>query len=272
MRLKDACSSAKKALSASKAASIEVEALIGDVDFSAQLSRAAFDELLEASGKLDTITEILEEALVDEANLTPEKSKIHSVLMIGGGSNIPKVKDIVEGWFKEKKFGGAQPAFLTGDGATAIIPEEAVAMGAAIQADLLLNHGDTFGELKTTCNLAEEEPTAGEDEDDEPAPGTIAMSGMVLEESLGVTLGADFFPVLLKGSAVPCSKKQKFGVQASWANATLDVCEKSGAKTKKLAQVCAPTHGKGHVDVEFKVSEDGVLSIVTGDKTLIVKK
>ncbi|ORX43221.1 heat shock cognate 71 kDa protein [Piromyces finnis] len=120
-RLRIACERAKCILSSSFYASIEVEHLFDGIDFFTGITRAQFEEAIT-----------LIEKAIEEANLT--KSDINEVVLVGGSSRIPMVKELVSSYFHERKI------------RRSINPDEAVVCGAAIQAASL--SGDQSESIK----------------------------------------------------------------------------------------------------------------------------
>lgn len=123
-RLRTQCEKAKRTLSASTFADIEVDALKEGQDFSLKLSRAKFEELCLNYFK-DTLIPV-ENALKD-AGLS--KNQIHDVVLVGGSTRIPKVQQLIAEFFN-----GKEPN-------RSINPDEAVAYGAAVQAAILTKQG-----------------------------------------------------------------------------------------------------------------------------------
>jgi len=65
-----------------------------------------------------------------------DKSQIHEIILVGGSTRIPKIQQILQGFFNGKKLNKS------------INPDEAVAYGAAIQAAILtLNESKQIKEL-----------------------------------------------------------------------------------------------------------------------------
>mmetsp|Transcript_86601 Transcript_86601/g.232205 ORF Transcript_86601/g.232205 Transcript_86601/m.232205 type:complete len:637 (-) Transcript_86601:114-2024(-) len=119
-RLQNACDNAKKSLSQSNQATIEVDSFVDGKDLVVPISRAKFEslnhKLFEKS--LESVRKVLKDAGVG-------KEKVSEIVMIGGSTRIPKVQQIISEFF-----GGKQLC-------TSINPDEAVAYGAAIQAAIL---------------------------------------------------------------------------------------------------------------------------------------
>merc|ERR1712168_1167707 len=128
-RLRTVCEKAKRTLSSSTQASIEIDSLFEGVDLYSNITRARFEELCSDLFK-DTIRPV-EKALAD-AKI--EKRDIHDVVLVGGSTRIPKVKKLLEDFFQGKEL------------CNSVNPDEAVAYGAAIQAAIL--KGDKSEEVQ----------------------------------------------------------------------------------------------------------------------------
>nr|XP_061796915.1 heat shock cognate 71 kDa protein-like isoform X1 [Nerophis lumbriciformis] len=119
-RLRTACERAKRTLSSSSQASIEIDSLFEGVDFYTSITRARFEEL---NGDLFRGTlEPVEKALRD-AKL--EKAAIHEIVLVGGSTRIPRIQKLLQDFFNGKELNKS------------INPDEAVAYGAAVQAAIL---------------------------------------------------------------------------------------------------------------------------------------
>lgn len=119
-RLRTACERAKRTLSSSSEAVIEIDSLFDGIDFYSKITRARFEELC---GELFRKTlEPVEQALRD-AKL--DKKSIDEVVLVGGSTRIPKIQKLLKEFFHGKELN------------LSINPDEAVAYGAAVQAALL---------------------------------------------------------------------------------------------------------------------------------------
>lgn len=128
-RLITACERAKRTLSSSTEATIEIDSLHEGIDFYFKISRARFDEL-----NIDLFRStllIIEQALKD-ARIS--KSKIDEIVLVGGSTRIPRIQKLLEDFFNGKQLNKS------------INPDEAVAYGAAVQAAIL--SGDKSREIK----------------------------------------------------------------------------------------------------------------------------
>ncbi|XP_055868483.1 heat shock protein 70 B2-like [Biomphalaria glabrata] len=128
-RLRTACERAKRTLSSSSEASIEIDSLFDGVDFYTKITRARFEELC---GDLFRSTLVPVESALRDAKL--DKGKIDEVVLVGGSTRIPKVQKLLTDFFNGKELNKS------------INPDEAVAYGAAVQAAVLT--GDTSDTIK----------------------------------------------------------------------------------------------------------------------------
>lgn len=119
-RLRTAAERAKRTLSSSTEATIEIDALYEGIDFYTRVSRARFEELNADlfRGTLEPVEKALKDAKLD-------KSSIHDVVLVGGSTRIPKIQSMLQNFFCGKKLN------------LSINPDEAVAYGAAVQAAIL---------------------------------------------------------------------------------------------------------------------------------------
>jgi L1 cell adhesion molecule like protein len=122
-RLRTACERAKRTLSSSSQASIEIDSLFEGIDFYTSITRARFEELCADlfRGTLEPVEKALRDAKMD-------KAQIHEIVLVGGSTRIPKIQKMLQDFFNGKELNKS------------INPDEAVAYGAAVQAAIL--HGD----------------------------------------------------------------------------------------------------------------------------------
>merc|ERR1712048_1256988 len=111
---------AKRALSSTHQARLEIEALFDGVDFSETLTRARFEEINNDLFKntLGPVKQVLEDSGL-------KKNQIDEIVLVGGSTRIPKVQQLIKDFFN-----GKEPN-------RGINPDEAVAYGAAVQAGIL---------------------------------------------------------------------------------------------------------------------------------------
>lgn len=119
-RLRTACERAKRTLSSSTKANIEIDSLYEGIDFNSSLTRARFEDLC---GDYFRNTLVPVEKVLRDANVS--KSQVDEIVLVGGSTRIPKVQQLVKEFFN-----GKEPN-------KSINPDEAVAFGAAVQAAIL---------------------------------------------------------------------------------------------------------------------------------------
>merc|ERR1712123_346741 len=127
-RLRTACERAKRTLSASAQANIEIDSLLEGIDFYTSTTRARFEELCSDlfKGTLEPVEKSMRDAKMD-------KSSINDIVLVGGSTRIPKIQKLLQDFFNGKELNKS------------INPDEAVAYGAAVQAAILT--GDTSEEV-----------------------------------------------------------------------------------------------------------------------------
>src|SRR5213595_866416 len=122
-RLKEAAEKAKIELSSTMETEINLPFITADQScpkhLVMKLTRARFEQLVDPIFK--RLTPPLEQALKDAAL---DAKKIDEVVLVGGSTRIPKVQEIVKGFFKKEPHKGVNP-------------DEVVAIGAAVQGGVL---------------------------------------------------------------------------------------------------------------------------------------
>ncbi|XP_052701152.1 heat shock 70 kDa protein cognate 4 [Crassostrea angulata] len=128
-RLRTACERAKRTLSSSSQASIEIDSLFEGIDFYTSITRARFEELNADlfRGTMEPVEKALRDAKLD-------KAQIHDIVLVGGSTRIPKIQKLLQDFFNGKELNKS------------INPDEAVAYGAAVQAAIL--SGDKSEEVQ----------------------------------------------------------------------------------------------------------------------------
>merc|ERR1712139_28423 len=115
---------AKRALSSTHQARVEIEALFDGIDFSETLTRARFEEINNDLFKntLGPVKQVMEDSGL-------KKTQIDEIVLVGGSTRIPKIQQLIKDFFN-----GKEPN-------RGINPDEAVAYGAAVQAGILSGEG-----------------------------------------------------------------------------------------------------------------------------------
>ncbi|GMM34358.1 Hsp70 family ATPase [Saccharomycopsis crataegensis] len=119
-RLRTACERAKRTLSSVTQTTVEVDSLFEGEDFSANITRARFEDINSTLFKstLDPVEQVLKDAKIAKAN-------VDEVVLVGGSTRIPKVQKLLSDFFEGKQL------------EKSINPDEAVAYGAAVQGAIL---------------------------------------------------------------------------------------------------------------------------------------
>ncbi|KAF4660112.1 70-kilodalton heat shock protein [Perkinsus olseni] len=125
-RLRTQCERAKRTLSSSTQASIEIDSLFEGIDYNCTLSRARFEELCMDyfRNTMGPVEKVLRDSGID-------KRSVNEIVLVGGSTRIPKVQSMIKEFFN-----GKEPA-------KSINPDEAVAYGAAVQAAILTGEGSS---------------------------------------------------------------------------------------------------------------------------------
>ena len=119
-RLQTSCETAKKTLSSSTTATVEIDSLFEGIDYNSVISRARFEDICSDLFKktFDPVDKVLRDAKIS-------KSQIHEIVLVGGSTRIPKIQSQLSEYFNGKEL------------CKGINPDEAVAYGAAVQAAIL---------------------------------------------------------------------------------------------------------------------------------------
>jgi len=119
-RLRTACERAKRTLSSSTQAHIEIDSLFDGIDFNSTITRARFEDLC-----MDYFKKCMEpcEKVLRDSKIA--KNQVHEVVLVGGSTRIPKIQALLSDFFN-----GQEPC-------KSINPDEAVAYGATVQAAIL---------------------------------------------------------------------------------------------------------------------------------------
>jgi L1 cell adhesion molecule like protein len=119
-RLRTACERAKRTLSSTTQAHIEIESLFDGVDLNSTITRAKFEDMnMDYFRKcMDPVEKVLRDAGMS-------KSQVHEIVLVGGSTRIPKIQEMLSNYFNGKEL------------CKSINPDEAVAYGATVQAAIL---------------------------------------------------------------------------------------------------------------------------------------
>ena len=119
-RLRTACERAKRTLSSSTQAYIEIDTLFEGIDFQSTITRARFEEMnMDYFRKcMDPVEKVMRDAKISKGN-------VDEIVLVGGSPRIPKIQSMLKQYFNGK------------DPCKSINPDEAVAYGATVQAAIL---------------------------------------------------------------------------------------------------------------------------------------
>jgi len=167
-KLKREVEKGKRALSSTTEIRIEIEDLVEGIDIDEVLTRARFEELCSDLFK-KTLGPV--QTALDDSQL--KKGDINEIVLVGGSTRIPKVRQLVKDFFN-----GKEPNL-------GINPDEAVAYGAAVQGGIL-------------CG-----------EESKETEGLVIIDATPL--SLGIeTVGGVMSNIIPRGSFIPTKKSQVF--------------------------------------------------------------
>ena len=123
--MKVACENIKKILSISTSTTLRINNLFNNQDLNEVITRDNFEESCKDLFK--KINDSLDEALIKSEI---KKSEIHEIILVGGSTRIPKVKQLVKDYFPDSNINDS------------INADEAVAYGATLAAEKILYNKD----------------------------------------------------------------------------------------------------------------------------------
>ncbi|CAN0926594.1 Heat shock 70 kDa protein BIP1 [Linum grandiflorum] len=231
-KLRRECERAKRGLSTQHQVRVEIESLFDGVDFSEPLSRAKFEEL-----NINLFKKTLGPVKKALADARLEKGDIDEIVLVGGSTRIPKVRELLK-----EMFDGKEPN-------QGVNPDEAVAYGAAVQGGIL-----------------------GGDSDNTKDVLVIDVTPL----SLGIeTVGGVMTPLIPRNTAIPTKRSKVFSTyQDQQTMVSIKVYQGERALTKdcvelgefELSGIPPAKRGVPQIEVTFEVDVNGILSVKAEDK------
>jgi molecular chaperone DnaK len=231
-RLKEAAEKAKMELSGKTSTNINLPFITADASgpkhLQLDLSRAAFENM---ANDLIQRTRIPCETCLKDAKLAP--SDIDEVILVGGSTRIPAIKEICKGIF------GKEPDH-------SVNPDEAVAVGAAIQAGVLQGDVNDVVLLDVT-------------------PLTLGIE----------TMGSVMTPMIEKNTTIPVKKSEVFSTAAdNQPSVEIHVLQgerKMAADNRslgkfQLSDIPPAPRGTPQIEVTFDIDSNGILNVSAKDK------
>mmetsp|Transcript_17035 Transcript_17035/g.25787 ORF Transcript_17035/g.25787 Transcript_17035/m.25787 type:complete len:673 (+) Transcript_17035:163-2181(+) len=229
----------KRALSSQMRASLEIDDLVPNYDFSETLTRAKFEELNHAlfQKTLKPVKLALEDAGLEQDEIT-------EIILVGGSTRIPKIQQLLSDYFGGKELHKG------------VNPDEAVAHGAAVQGSILSGEG---GEAVKDIMLLDVTPLS---------LGTSVEGGLM---SVLIPRGTAI-PTEKSGSYVTLKDNQ------SHMNIDVYEGERSMVKDNHLlgdfdmTNIPPAPRGQISIDVTFRLDANGILEVTAENRSTKTKK
>ncbi|CAL1372961.1 unnamed protein product [Linum trigynum] len=230
-KLRKECERAKRALSNQNQVRVEIE--FQGIDISEPLTRAKFEEL-----NLDLFQktlEVVETTLID-AKL--EKSEIEEVVLVGGSTRIPRLREMLK-----EMFDGKEPC-------KGVNPDEAVAYGAAVLGAKMSGHAVAVHDGITLFD--------------------VTPLSLGIERELGL-----MSVIIPRNTPIPTKiSKEFFTIRDQQTRMRIYVFQGERTLIKDcielgrfvLSGITPAPRGVSKVDVTFEIDENGILKVTSREK------